>query len=93
MTLCMAGFGIGWLVVGLSPVYALLLCGMAIVAAASSLWHLPAIAALSNRFAERRGFALSVHGIGSNVGLAGAFEQKPTVLNNSLSTNPLSDDK
>ena len=68
MTLCIAGFGVGWLIVGLSPVYPLLLCGMAIVAAASSLWHLPAMAALSDRFAERRGFALSVHGIGGNVG-------------------------
>ncbi len=68
MTLCMAGFGMGWLMVGLAPGYLALLSGIAIVAGASSLWHLPAMAALSNRFAERRGFALSVYGIGGNVG-------------------------
>ncbi len=68
MTLCTVAFGIGWLIVGLAPIYPLLLLGMAIVAAASSLWHLPVTAALSHRFEERRGFALSVHGIGGNIG-------------------------
>ena len=68
MTLCMAGFGVGWRVVGLAPGYLVLLFGIAIVAGSSSLWHLPAMAALSNRFAERRGFALSVYGIGGNLG-------------------------
>jgi MFS family permease len=68
MTLCTVAFGIGWLIVGLAPIYPILLLGMAIVAAASSLWHLPVTAALSHRFAERRGFALSVHGIGGNIG-------------------------
>jgi FSR family fosmidomycin resistance protein-like MFS transporter len=68
MTLCTVAFGIGWLVIGLAPIYPVLLLGMAIVAAASSLWHLPVTAALSHRFAERRGFALSVHGTGGNIG-------------------------
>ncbi len=68
MTLCMGGFGIGWMVVGTAPGYLTVLSGMAIVAASSSLWHLPAMAALSNRFAKRRGFALSVYGVGGNVG-------------------------
>jgi len=56
MTLCMGGFGIGWLVVGSAPGYVTVLSGMAIVAASSSLWHLPAMASLSNRFADRRGW-------------------------------------
>ena len=37
---CMALFGVGWLVMGISPVYPALLVGMAIVAAASSMWPL-----------------------------------------------------
>ena len=65
---CMALFGVGWLVMGISPVYPALLVGMAIVAAASSMWHLPATAALSHQFAHRRGSALSFHGVGGNVG-------------------------
>jgi len=36
----------------------------------TTLWHPPAISALSRRFAERRGFAISVHGTGGSVGEA-----------------------
>ena len=65
---CMALFGLGWLVMGIAPIYFLLLLGMAIVAMASSLWHLPATAALSHQFSHRRGSALSFHGVGGNIG-------------------------
>jgi len=65
---CMALFGLGWLVMGIAPVYPVLLIGMAAVAAAASMWHLPSAAALSQRFADRRGSALSIHGVGGNVG-------------------------
>jgi MFS family permease len=64
----MGGFGVGWLVMGLSPVYAVLILGMAIVSLTSSIWHLPAMAALSRHFPHRRGMALSLHGVGGNVG-------------------------
>ena len=65
---CMGLFGVGWLVMGISPVYPVLLVGMAAVAAAAAMWHLPAAAALSQRFADRRGSALSIHGVGGNIG-------------------------
>ncbi len=65
---CMALFGLGWLAMGIAPVYPVLLLGMGVVAAAASIWHLPATAALSQRFADRRGSALSVHGVGGNIG-------------------------
>ena len=65
---CMGLFGVGWLIMGISPVYPVLLVGMAAVAAAASMWHLPAAAALSQRFADRRGSALSIHGVGGNIG-------------------------
>ena len=65
---CMALFGVGWLIMGISPVYPVLLLGMGVVAMASSMWHLPATAALSSRFAHRRGSALSFHGVGGNIG-------------------------
>ena len=65
---CMAVFGFGWLVIGISPVYPLLLVGMALVALASSLWHLPAMSALSHHFSHRRGSALSFHGVGGQAG-------------------------
>ena len=65
---CMGLFGVGWLIMGISPVYPILLLGMAAVAAAAAMWHLPAAAALSQRFSDRRGSALSIHGVGGNIG-------------------------
>jgi len=65
---CMGLFGLGWLIMGIAPGYFVLLVGMAVVAVAASMWHLPASAALSRRFADRRGTALSIHGVGGNVG-------------------------
>lgn len=65
---CMGLFGVGWLIMGISPVYPVLLVGMAAVAAAAAMWHLPAAAALSQRFTDRRGSALSIHGVGGNIG-------------------------
>ena len=68
LAVCMGGFGLGWLLIGLSPVYPLLILGMVVLSIASSVWHLPAMAALSERFSRRRGAALAIHGIGGNVG-------------------------
>ena len=68
LAICMGLFGLGWLIMAIAPVYPVLLIGMAIVAAAASMWHLPAAAALSRRFVERRGSALSIHGVGGNIG-------------------------
>ena len=65
---CMALFGLGWLIMGFSPIYPILLLGMGVVAMSSSIWHLPAISALSHHFSHRRGFSLSFHGVGGNVG-------------------------
>ena len=65
---CMAIFGLGWVVMGFSPIYPVVLVGMVLVALSTALWHLPAIAAISHRFPERRGTALSTHGVGGNIG-------------------------
>jgi MFS family permease len=68
LAICIGGFGLGWLLVGLSPAYGILILGMVLVGVSSSIWHLPAMAALSQRFSDRRGMALAVHGIGGNIG-------------------------
>ena len=65
---CMAIFGLGWVVMGFSPIYPVVLAGMVLVALSTALWHLPAMAAISRRFPERRGSALSMHGVGGNIG-------------------------
>jgi MFS family permease len=48
---------------------AIVLC-IIIVGATISFWHPPAIAALSQRFAHRRGLAISMHGTGGSIGEA-----------------------
>ncbi len=68
MAVCLAIAALGSLVMGVSPVYALLLVGIGVVAISHSVWHLPASASLSHHFAERRGMALAVHGVGGSVG-------------------------
>ena len=68
LALCMAFFGIGWLIVGIAPHYYVLLFGMAVVALAASIWHLPAMASLSHHFSHRKGTALSFHGVGGQIG-------------------------
>ena len=95
MAVCMALFGVGWLLMAaagwqvpgsawvapeasavatgvdapFNPLgYALLIIGVSVVAIAASVWHLPAMAALSSHFTHRRGAVLSFHGVGGNVG-------------------------
>ena len=68
LALCMAFFGIGWLVIGVAPNYYILLFGMGVVALAASIWHLPAMASLSHHFSHRKGTALSFHGVGGQIG-------------------------
>jgi len=68
LAVCVAASGLGSLLIGISPVYPLLLAGVAVVAVSHSLWHLPASASLSHHFASRRGVMLSFHGVGGSVG-------------------------
>ena len=68
LAICLGACALGSLAIGISPVYFLLLVGIAIVAAAHSIWHLPASSSLSYHFAQRRGMALSVHGVGGSIG-------------------------
>ena len=72
LAFCMFLFGIGWLVMAVSgwiPMYPLLILGMALVGAAATIWHLPAMSALSHHFSHgHRGTALSFHGVGGQLG-------------------------
>jgi MFS family permease len=59
--------GIGYSLMGLMPVFALLLFASGLIGLGTSLWHPAAAASLSNSFPERRATALSVHGMGATV--------------------------
>ena len=68
LTGCMIWAALGFLVLAASPNLAVLTIAVIIVSIPGALWHLPSTAALSRRFPDRRGFAISMHGFGSNIG-------------------------
>ena len=62
---CMA---LGYLLMGASPGYWLLLIGVAITGGGTCLWHAPAFGTLAAVYPERRALAMSVHRMGGSVG-------------------------
>ena len=68
LTGCMIVAAGAFALVGASPNYPILLMAVLLISVPGALWHLPAAAALSQRFPERRGFAISMHGFGSYIG-------------------------
>jgi MFS family permease len=65
---CMGLIAVAWAVTGAVPSLPFLLGAMVLISLPGTIWHLPAMAALSRRFPERRGMAISVHGLGGNLG-------------------------
>jgi MFS family permease len=65
---CIGGISLGAFSMGLSPVYPVLLAGVAAVAMGHSVWHLAAVSSMSYHFSHRRGLALSFHGVGGSIG-------------------------
>ncbi len=60
--------GLGYLLVGLSPSYPLILVSIGLAGAAGSIWHPAALGLLSQRYRERRGFMLALHRSSGNTG-------------------------
>ena len=74
--------GFPYLLIGFTHTYPMLLVCIALVGFGNSLWHPTAIPTLGQRYPERKGLVLSVHGMGGNVGDAIA----PLVLGIALAT-------
>ena len=70
LTGCMFWAALAFAVVAGSPNFGILIIGIVFLSIPGALWHLPATAALSRQFPDRRGFAISMHGFGSNIGNA-----------------------
>ena len=68
LTACMVGHAITFAAIGGSPTFAVVVAVVLFMSMPGSLWHLPSAAAISQRFPDRRGFAISMHGFGSNIG-------------------------
>ena len=60
--------GFPYLLMSFTHSYLLLLACVALVGVGNSLWHPTAIPTLARRFPERKGYVLSLHGMGGNAG-------------------------
>ena len=68
MAVSLFWIGFPYLLIGFTHSYAWLLVCVALVGFGNSLWHPTAIPTLGRRYPERKGLALSIHGMGGNVG-------------------------
>ncbi len=68
LALSLFWIGFPYLLMGFTHSYWLLLACISLVGVGNNLWHPTAIPTLANRFPERKGLVLSLHGMGGNVG-------------------------
>jgi FSR family fosmidomycin resistance protein-like MFS transporter len=60
--------GFPYLMMGFSHAYWMILVCATLVGVGNNLWHPSAIPWLANRFPQRKGLVMSIHGMGGNVG-------------------------
>ncbi len=60
--------GFPYLLMGFTHSYLMLLACVSLVGFGNSIWHPTAIPTLGQRYPERKGYVLSLHGMGGNVG-------------------------
>ena len=80
MAISLFWVGFPYLLISFTHSYAMLLVCIALVGFGNSLWHPTAIPTLGQRYPERKGLVLSLHGMGGNVGDAIA----PIVIGSAL---------
>ena len=68
LTTCMVWSALAYALLSASYVYPVLLVAVVMLSLPGAVWHLPSTAALSQRFPDWRGFAISIHGFGANLG-------------------------
>ena len=70
LVLSLLWIGIPYAVMSLTSSYGVLLVCMALVGIGNNIWHPAAIPTLAYRYPSRKGFVLSLHGMGGNLGEA-----------------------
>ena len=68
LAISMFTISIGYLLVGITKIYILILLGVILIGFGTSFWHAPAFGTLAARYPERKGFALSMHLTGAQIG-------------------------
>jgi len=72
MALALLATGVPYFLVGVSHTFFWVALFMAFVGVGNYLWHPAAISTLSEKFPDKRGFAISIHAIGPNIGESAA---------------------
>ena len=70
LVLSLLWIGVPYAVMSITHSYWVLLLCMALVGIGNNIWHPAAIPTLAYRYPERKGFVLSLHGMGGNLGEA-----------------------
>lgn len=68
LLISLAMTGVGYLFLGLSPNYLLILLALSLAGSGHSIWHPAALSLLSQRYPGRRGFIVAIHRSAGNVG-------------------------
>ena len=68
LAISMFTISIGYLLIGMTKIYILILIGVILIGFGTSFWHAPAFGTLAARYPERKGFALSMHLTGAQIG-------------------------
>jgi|TARA_B110000263_G_scaffold54024_2_gene45418 FSR family fosmidomycin resistance protein-like MFS transporter len=68
LAISMFTIALGYFILGLSQVYAFIILSVILIGFGTSFWHAPAFGTLAARYPEKKGFALSMHLTGAQVG-------------------------
>jgi MFS family permease len=68
MALSLAWIGFPYLIMAFTHSYWMLLVCAVLIGVGNTIWHPTAIPTLANRFPDRKGLVVSIHGMGGNVG-------------------------
>ena len=68
MALSLAWIGFPYMIMAATHAYWMLLACAILIGVGNTIWHPTAIPTLANRFPDRKGLVVSIHGMGGNVG-------------------------
>ena len=68
LAVSLASLAIGYLIIGITPNYVLILIAVAISGSGTAMWHAPAFGTLAAEYPERRATAMSFHRMGGSIG-------------------------
>jgi len=68
LAMSLACLAIGYLIIGITPNYVLILVAVAVSGSGTAMWHAPAFGTLAAEYPERRATAMSFHRMGGSIG-------------------------